>query len=168
MAYDTNLKTALTGTFGDNPPVKNLTITGRGNLDDAADIRDVMSAMVGKGITDFTNPNVKDYLTYLSSKVGIKQAQQMFTHIILFNQRPDVQGKSPEQKINQFYSMGASDSNLDNIIKGAGSLGSGPVSGARDSSDVLNMQAVGKNLGTESNDLAAVNTVKSIASKKLN
>lgn len=173
MPYDTNLKTAMTGNFGsgpdDTPDVQKGSKATHGPLEDGADVRDILTAMVGKGYTDFSSPDVKNYLSYLSNKIGVPAAQKIFTNIFLFNQRDDMKFRKPLERVDHFYGTSFNDRDVNNIVKGAASLGnSDPISAARTTAEVGNMQLTGRLPETNgSGDIASENKIKKVASQTI-
>ena len=161
MAYEKNIL-AMVG--GEDTPAAKPIVHDKTNLDEAVNIRDVLSGMVAKGYTNLTDPDAKNNFAYLAGIVGRQTAQQMVNHIILFNQRDDTKGLNAEGRLRQFYEMGSNDPHIDNIIKGAGSLGTGPIAAARESSDVLNMTTMGKGFTKGKGNPDATKTTQDIAS----
>lgn len=172
MAYDKNFSTAMFGHFNiDNGgDVDKRPTTGRSRTsgDETADIRDILTGIVGKGYTNFSDPDAQHNFAVLAGIVGKKEAQELITHAFIFNQRPDVQHKTASERITQFYDMGSSNPGLNTIIKAAGNFSRGPLAGARESADMLNRQVTGRDdLSPYSTDVSQVNKVKDMASQTI-
>ena len=145
MAFENNWQAILNGhtNFGGGDPPAGGTST-RPGLDVRADIRDMLSGAVGKGWTNFSDPEAQKHFARLTVLVGRQQAQSLMNHVFIYNQRPDVKGKSADQKLSQFYDMGSTNKDTNNIIKAAGSFGQGAVEGQNTSRDITNMQNTGR------------------------
>ena len=164
MAFEKNLA-AMVG--GDVPKVSQGSQASHNASSETADIRDILSGFVAKGFTDLSSDDAKHYFAALSGLVGRQTAQQLAIHIFLFNQRPDTVSKPPEEKVRQFYSIGSNDPHVDNVIKGAGAFGEGPIVGLRQSHDVLSMQATNRKISTKEGDGAQSSNIQNIASSTI-
>ncbi len=101
----------------------------KNEVDDAAEIRDIINYMVGSGGTNFAaDQAAKNNLSVLSGIVGRERAQKLAMSAYMFNQRQVGANMSPEQRISTFYSMGSRDPDTQELIKRA-SFGTGPVAG---------------------------------------
>lgn len=170
--YDKNLRNLIAGHIrseeGGDVTVKNASVHPKTVLDERADIRDILSGVVGNGFTNFSNPDSQHNFAVLSSIVGKQTAQQLMTHAFIFNQRPDVQGKSVDQRVSQFYDMGSSNPDLNNILQASRNLGQGAVPGLYQSNDILNKQATGRdNANLLNTDISQVTKLKSTANQNL-
>lgn len=117
----------------------------RTKLDDSADIRDILANMVGGGHTDLSNDSIKSDYLRLQTLLGGPAAQKMMDHIFIFNQRPDVQKKNAEQRLQQFYSMGSTQhEDINKILQGAKQIGYGPVVGLNTSFNEGNKMLSGR------------------------
>lgn len=101
----------------------------RTRLDETADTRDILANMVGKGLKGFNDDTSKSDYTRLQQLVGVPMAQKMMNHIFVFNQRPDVLQKNPEQRLQQFYNMGSAHNDLNDLLTTIKGFSQGPVVG---------------------------------------
>jgi hypothetical protein len=122
--------------------------------EDLASIRDALTGLVGRQFKDVSSDDARGAYSHLVSKLGQPMAQKLITHVMLFNQRPDMQGQSPEKRVQSFYSMGSNDPDIDGLLRTTGQFAQGPVAGMYDSPDTNNQLAQGvdnlKNLPSRS------------------
>lgn len=138
--YDSNFQTMMGGhLFGDDSRIKVSTQNrSRVPADDTADIRDILTDVVGNSYKGLTDDNIKAQYARLSNLVGVTQAQKLLDHALIYNQNP-VNVKLPlEQRVQGFYSAGSKDQSLNTIIQNAGKLGYGPVASLNNSANVGN------------------------------
>lgn len=103
------------------------------------DLRDRLAELAVKG--HMLKPDDKAaMLSYLTSTLGQDKAQKLMTHAYIFNQRPDVQNLSPEEKIRSFYTIGSNDPDIQDVITKTKNLGYGPVQGFHTSVSNLNQE----------------------------
>lgn len=117
---------------------------GRTPFDDTADVRDILSGLVGKGMTGLNDDDSRNSYTRLQQLVGPQQAQKLMTHMFIFNSRPDLKGAAPEARIKSFYDTPASDNDVSGTLNKVKSFGYGVLPGFRDSSSQLNQQLSGR------------------------
>lgn len=113
-------------------------------VNQSMNVRDALSGFIGKGFTDLKNEDARNVFSYLRGYVGPDAARRLITHALMFNQRSDMAGVSPEQKVQSFYSIPSADPLVNNMLARSGAIGHGPVEGLRTSPDILNMQASGR------------------------
>lgn len=116
----------------------------RTSLDDTADVRDLLSAVVGAGKNGLAQDDQAAIFSRLRVLLGQSTADKLINHAFIFNQRNDVMGKTPEQRITQFYDMGSRDQELNSIISKTKQFAQGPVAGSRETSEFLNSKLQGK------------------------
>jgi len=104
-------------------------------LDTTADIRDSLGVLVGGGYSSLTDDDSKANVKKLQGLLGEQQAQKLISHALLFNQRDDMKGKSPQERLAMFYSMGHPDKKVGGILQKVKAFGSGPQAGLNDSVD---------------------------------
>lgn len=124
---------------------------GPGPFVNPADIfktREALSGIVGKGFTNFQDSSAKANYANLVAMHGPAVAQKLVMHAMLFNQRPDMAGKSPEQRIQSFYDMGSADPATQNILSRSAQMGAGPVADTYNSWDRLNQEITGRSADT--------------------
>ena len=108
--------------------------------EDLVAIRNALSGFVGKNFTDVKSDEAKGPYAYLNMKLGPALAQKLMTHAIMFNQRSDMAGLSPERRIQSFYSIGSNDPEVNGLLKTANNVAQGPVAGYYDSPDKNSLQ----------------------------
>jgi len=141
------------------------TTTSKTPLDDDADVRDIITGLASKG-KGLDSQELSKYAMRLAVLIGKPAAQKLVNHILIFNQRGDVQNKTPQERIEQFYNMGAVDKDTDKIIAKAKSFGTGIQSGMRQSPDILNIEASGRKLGDKTN-AGEADKIKTVAANTL-
>lgn len=131
---------------GGDPVVKDeaYITKGRTPIDDTADVRDIMSGLVGKGITNLADETARSGYARLQVLVGPAQAQKLMNHMFIFNSRPDLKNAPVESKIKQFYETPSADPEVTGTLGKVKSFGYGVLPGFRDSSSQLNQQLSGK------------------------
>lgn len=169
--YDKNFLTMMGGhlnVYGDNGEVK----IGTGRLqektpiDNTADVRDILTNIVGKGYKGLTDNGIKGDYARLANLVGLSKAQKLVDTALVYNQRSDVIGKPLEQRVQGFYNMGSQDKDLNGIITSAAKLGDGPVAGMLRSKDRTNMDLVGTDI-IQTPSVAANQEILKVAKNKL-
>ena len=123
---------------GGGDPIINAGITSNpkyfqnnGMAGDSVDVADIISNFVGRGDKDLSGDQTKKDYKFLIAKVGAPLAQKLVSHVIAFNQRPDMQKQPFANKLISLYSMGSNDKDVDKVLKNK--LGQGPVSLANSS-----------------------------------
>jgi len=117
---------------------------GRTPLDDTADVRDVLSGLVGKGMTGLNDDDTRNGYYRLQQLVGPQQAQKLMTHMFVFNSRPDLKGAAPETRIKSFYDTPTSDPDISGTLGKVKSFGYGVLPGFRQSTSQLNQSLSGQ------------------------
>jgi hypothetical protein len=117
---------------------------GRTPLDNTADVRDILTGLVGKGYTTMGDDNIKSGYNRLQSLLGPQQASKLMNHMFMFNSRPDLKNTPVESRIKQFYDTPSADVDVTGTLGKVKSFGYGVVPGFRDSSSQLNQQLSGK------------------------
>jgi hypothetical protein len=82
-------------------------------------------------------------------------AQKLASQASLFNQRADVQGLSPEQRVQQFFDMGSNDPEVASALRNFRGLGYGQAQGFRSSPLLGNRGLLGQGIPDESPEVAA-------------
>src|ERR1700749_2395367 len=85
--------------------------------DDMAYVRDSLGAIVGSGYNGITDDGTKARMQLLQNILGPATTRKIITHALLFNQRDDIQGKGPAERIQQFYDLNHSDKEIDGLVK---------------------------------------------------
>lgn len=140
--YKGNFNNAMTGhvDLGSDPDKQ---FQNRGGLDNAADIRDLLSGLVAAGKTGLQPSDRAAVYAHLSTLLGKEQSQKLINHVLVFNERPDVVGKNTDQLLTQFYDMGSRDDSVNKIIQSTKNLGQGVVSGSYQSSNIMDTKNSG-------------------------
>lgn len=141
MAFETNWQTAMGGHTaydkiageGEKDPPRPKLRTGRTSLDDNAEVRDILSSIVGGKHKSFANKDVTAGFTRLAAIIGPEKAQKMAMHAFMYNNRDDAGNKTPEQRVQSFFDMGAKDPEVDKILTTSKNFGTGVQSGFQDS-----------------------------------
>lgn len=128
--------------FNSFNPIKPAALSGqsRTSLDDTADIRDSVTALVGKGYTGLSDDDARAHFTKLSGILGKDKAQKLLTNIFIHNQSENVKGKGVQDRVNYFYDTNFQDPDINSIVKNAKNFGSGVMAGMNNSPDLMNMQ----------------------------
>lgn len=138
-------------------------IRSRTPLDDTADIRDDLALIVGGGNPSLKNDDVRGSFARMQSIMGQDKAAKLMDAIYLHSQRPEVMAmKTPEERINSFYSIGSSNQDIAPYIQRAKTFGYGVIPGFRDSRLLANMILSGREKPT-----AAVAEVNPELAKKI-
>lgn len=168
MAYETNFLTMLNG-HTDFPVTEEgggvtAPIIPKGKFDDTADVSDILSNFVGKGYKGFSDEDAKHDFAALAGVVGKDKATQLMKHVFIFNNRDDIKNKTPQQKLQTFYSMGATDPDINSLLNQVKAV-QGQY-GLNTSSNIGSKQLSGRDVATEGNmtDLQ-LNTLKTYAPK---
>lgn len=114
------------------------------NVNNVLQVRDILSGLVGKNVRDLKNEDTRNNYAWLTGQVGPQVAQKLITHAIMFNQRDDMAGLSPEKRVQKFYDIGSDDPDTKDILMHAGTASYGPMEGMQSSPDRLNMLATGR------------------------
>lgn len=105
-----------------------------GMAGDKVDVADILSNFVGRGDKDLSGDQAKKDYHFLIGKMGAPMAQKMVSHVLAFNQRPDMQKQPFASKLNSLYSIGSNDKDVDKVLKTQ--LGAGPVALANSSPEI--------------------------------
>lgn len=130
--------------FGDDTHISKTINTPRQTSGDhTADIRDILTSIVGKNYKGLTDDNIRADYAKLTNLVGLTQAQNLVDTALIYNQNKSNMKLPLEQRVQGFYNQGSSDPALNTIIKSAGKFGYGPISGLHGSPDVSNQKLAG-------------------------
>lgn len=132
------LKFTEGGGGGDKPIAKEESTTGksRTSLDDTADVRDILSRLVGQKISNLSDGDVQSDYDHLQKLVGPQKAQKLVTQVIIHNQR---NANAPmEKSIQDFYEVGSNDPEVNDMLKTVKTLGYGVLPAFRNSSKQQN------------------------------
>ena len=117
---------------------------GRTSLDNTADVRDILSGLVGKGYTTMGDQTIKSNYNRLQALLGPAQAHKLMTHMFIFNSRPDMKNAPIETRIKQFYDSPSADPDVNGALGKIKTFGYGVLPGFRDSNNQLNQELAGR------------------------
>jgi len=151
--YSSNFVALLTGHLGINPSsgideggvdVKGNTSRARGKADTQFDTRDIIASFIGKGFKDLSDDQAKKDVAYLRVNLGNDTTNKLLNQIFTFNNRSDISGKSWQDKLNSFYTIGAKDQDIQKILQTSQSLDRGVVAGVTDAGNRSNQEISGR------------------------
>jgi hypothetical protein len=160
--YTQNMQNAISG-HTDPAPHK---IKSQSNADDDADVRDMLSILVGAGKGGLKPDDQAAVISRLQTILGKDKANKLINHAAIFNERTDVKAKTAQQRISQFYDMGSRDPDVNTLINKTKQLAQGPIAGTKQSVESL-MQNIdaGKTLkpaiDSTNNNISQVQNAKS-------
>jgi hypothetical protein len=134
----------LSDDTGDKPTAKSQTTRGKGrtSLDDTADVRDILSGLVGKGASTLADETTRADYGRLQQLLGPQKAMKVLTQVFMHN------GKNVntpmEKRIQDFYDIGSNEPEVDAVLKNVKTAGYGVLPGFRDSSKYTNQMLTGK------------------------
>lgn len=144
--YTSNFAALLTGHLALPNEVEKPTPTGRkrGKSDDLFDARDIVASFVGKGYKDLSNDQAKEDYKYLHNTLGAEAATKLMNQVFIFNNRTDLGGKSWQDRVNTFYTIGSNDKSTSQLIQQLSSLDRGPIAGLTEAGNLTNKQLTGR------------------------
>jgi len=113
------------------------------SADDTADLRDSISILVGRGYTGLTDDDSKANFKRISNIIGQGAARDLLSHILIQNQRPELQGATPDARLTHFYDINSSNAPVQDILQKVKSFGSGTAAGFHDSVNKVAQQIQG-------------------------
>lgn len=120
--YSKNFLTAMTGHLnfdtGEDPkpvmPKGSSSYTAEQQLD----LRDYISSLIGTGYkSGKMDDTIKGLYSGIVDIVGLEKGHKLLTQIVLHNQDPASQNKTPSDRVQQFYNTGSKDEDVNNIIR---------------------------------------------------
>lgn len=121
----------LASGFGEDP-IKSYSGKPISKVDQTADLRDYLANLIGFGSKTMTDDVRNDY-GRLVGMFGRPMADKILNHVFVFNNRPDIQSASPEERISQFYATGSRDKELQDLFMRARNFGKGPLAALNES-----------------------------------
>lgn len=152
MEYNTNLLTLLNGhtgyDIGEEPKLPGKKVsTNKTELDTLANLRDSISALVASGYTSLkgeggksASDEIKAHVNNILYSMPQEEAQKLLTHIAVYNQNPNSVKLNPLQRLQDFYDINSSNPQTNYLLKRIKAFGSGPISGFKESPELLNQQ----------------------------
>lgn len=116
----------------------------RGKHDDQFDTRDIIASFIGKGFKDLSDDQAKKDVAYLRANLGNEKTNKLMNQIFVFNNRNDMSGKSWQDKLNSFYTIGSKDQDIQKILQTSQSLDRGVIAGVTDSGNASNQEISGR------------------------
>lgn len=101
--------------------------------EDSVNVRDILSAFVGKGYTNLKEEDARKMFGFLRAKLGDDTANKLLSHLSIYNQRPDMLQQNADKRIQSLYDIGSHDPVVDNILRQTKNVAQGPMSGYNDS-----------------------------------
>src|SRR5450432_1787948 len=132
--YTKNMEAMLSGHTGDVTAPHAVRTPGK--LEQSADVRDMLSILVGAGKGGLKPDDQAAVISQLKATLGAPTANKLINHVAVFNERSDVGAKTAQQRVGQFYDMGSRDPEVDAIIKQTSQLAQGPIAGMGQTADV--------------------------------
>jgi hypothetical protein len=172
--YSKNFLTSMTGYVNlndpEDPKPKSYVPRGKTTVDSDLDVRDLLSNMVGQGYASWQEINMdedaKAKYGALVERVGRPLATKLVTQAISFNTRTGVKNQPVEQKIQSFYDIGSGDAEVAKTLTSLKALGTGVVSGFRESILKGNQELQGKIPVQTVSSPAQTNMIKEIVKTK--
>lgn len=142
---------------------------GKSSLDITADVRDLLSNVVGNNFQSWqeigNSEDAKAQYSSLIKAVGRPLATKLLTQVISFNQRPDFKNQPLESRIKSFYDIGSADKEVSGVLENVKSAGYGVLPGFRESSHYGN-QVLGGRLSENVTPTAESEKIKQIITAK--
>lgn len=126
-----------------DPEEGSVTYVSRSQGAKQLDVRDHIAELVGRGNSMSPRDRAAIYGS-LSSAVGEGRAKKIMDHAYIFNQRPDVLKLPVEDKLRSFYSIGANDPDVNDILTKSKAIGYGILPGFRESASGINQVLAGR------------------------
>jgi hypothetical protein len=99
--------------------------------DDRLNVRDFLTTMVGGGHKGLETEDLRNNYKALGRIVGDQTAQKLINSAALYNQRPEAQSMTPEQRVQGFYDLGSNDPEVAKHLLQGNGLGYGIAHGFR-------------------------------------
>lgn len=145
------MKLRITDPPSEEKPVIKSAITRNSPEDQTANLRDSLTALVGRGYTSVTDDESRGHFSRLVATIGLPAAQKLMTHIAIYNQNPNQSRLPLTEKVSQFYDIGSRDTEVNSLLQKIKNFGSGVVSGLTDSGDYTNQVLMNKIAETPKN-----------------
>jgi hypothetical protein len=107
-------------------------IIGNSSNKSARYLPDIVNFTIGSG----QNPSRNKLSRSLINSGLTEDDKKLFTYMTMFNQRPDIQNMSPEQRIQSFYDIPSNDAFIQKTKDQLKSVGYGPIPTYRNSPDM--------------------------------
>jgi hypothetical protein len=143
QAYMANKNAGIGGPVTGIPAGGTNVATAKTPLDETANLRDSIGALVGSGYTGLnanTPPEIRAHVTHILNAMPAKDAQNLLTHISIQNQTPGVAALNPTQRLQRFYDIRSSQPGTDALIQKVKAFGTGPIAAFSETPEVLNQQ----------------------------
>lgn len=147
MGYNPQILQGLTNYFkGGKDPVPTGTIKVHGKPgENTADIRDSISALVGSGYSGgVTDEKLRAHVSRIMGLLPQKEAQNLLTHISVYNRNPNNLKLIPTQRVSNFYDINPADPGTLSIIQQAKSFGTGVLGGLNSTPEQVGMEVTNR------------------------
>src|ERR1700749_3811115 len=138
-----------------DPPDKTVIIAGKAPIvpndpiRDQFDARDNLMSFIGQGYTGGKmNDDQRGQLNRLTDILGADKAHALLSHVAIFNQRPDIQGKSPTDRMQTYFSITPNNPEIASTLAHFKALGTGIGGAINDSPWEGLASTVGRGLPT--------------------
>lgn len=145
------MKLRITEPPSEEKPTVKTGISRNSPEDQTANLRDSLTALVGRGYTSVTDDESRGHFSRLVATLGLPAAQRLMTHIAIYNQNPNQSRLPLNEKVTQFYDIGSRDAEINSLLQKIKTFGSGVVSGLTDSPDYSNQILMNKVAETPKN-----------------
>lgn len=127
MDFQQNFNTVLNGhtgvpTGGGDDGVQKLPYKAKTSFDDTADVKDILSDLASSDILKLNKSDLTANFSKLSELVGRPMAIKLMNSVYAFSQRSDTEGLSQQARIENYFKLGDTDKDVDNILKVAKSF----------------------------------------------
>lgn len=134
---------------------------GNDPIRDQLDARDNLMSFIGQGYTGGKmSDDQRGQLAQLSNILGADKAHALLSHVAIFNQNPQLQGKSPAERMQRYFNTNPNNPEIAATLARFKSLGSG-IGGAINDSPWQGLAAtVGRGLPTNQTPTEGAKQVK--------
>jgi hypothetical protein len=105
----------------------------KGPIDNDVDTRDQIGILVGGGYKGLSDETSQMAFQRLRDLVGVKKAQDLVSHIVIQNSRPDFQKMAPAERVSRFYDVNSSNPDTHSLVQKMKSIGTGVLPGYQQS-----------------------------------
>lgn len=98
--------------------------------DDTADVRDILSTLVGRGVTNLSDGDTRADYQRLMKLLGSQKANKVLTQVLAHNSRSS--SVPVEKRVQDFYEIGSNDPEVADVLKSVKTFGYGVLPGFRE------------------------------------
>lgn len=92
-----------------------------------SDVRDSIGVLVGGGYSGLNDSASQMHYQRIVDLLGAKKAQDLVSHIIIQNHRPDFQKMAPAERLGRFYDINSSNPGTNEILQKMKGMGTGVI-----------------------------------------